>query len=567
MSQEQEARLEGPQLTLLTGHAAVVHSLAFSPDGLMLASAAGDRSVILWDLPTGTMRLRLEGLLEWGSSITFSPDGTGLITTSSHATYIWEVATGRPLRVLAGVDTSTQDHDPFQSVVRAVSQCGRWIAEGTRQGTVTLRAWPSGTVIREIAAHPHEVTAIAFSPDGKTLATAGYDRATRLWSTATGECLQELISLRDEVLTATFGPDEGSVASGHEDGTLRLWNANTGSLRNTFHCEHWRVAAVTCSADGGRILTASHTPGDAGALELWDPAAGDRSAFFEIGPGWIDRVSFVPHSDLAVVSRMIPSRRNDEDVTLGVDLGTGTERYLVKGFAAAVSPDGRLLATTTGRLHTGVIHLWNAANGQWLRDLARSPTYDWYSSLTFTPDGRQLIAGFDGHRMGLWDVECGEQLWETRVLRDANGAVAFSPDGRWLAIGGGYGYQVSIWDLAARQEHVILTGHLAGIRSLEFSSDGARLVSASADGTIKLWCTRDWQLLATLLILPTTDDTVPEDWITFTPSGHYLGSPGAEALIRWQTDTELLPAHAFRTELLRPERMAAGMNRSHPSPN
>lgn len=541
---------------LLTGHAAVVYSLAFSPDGLTLASAAGDRSMILWDLPSGAMRLRVEGLSEWRPQVVFSPDGNHLTTSDSGGTRIWDVATGSPISVLSGLKRPG-NYDPSQSEVVAVSPCGRLIAEGTRQGTVTLRSLPSESAIRAIEAHPRDVSAVAFSPDGRTLATAGYDRATRLWNTATGECLLELVSLQDNVLTVAYGADGNSFASGHEDDTVRLWDASSGGLRCTFHCEHWRVAAVACSAASGRILSASHTPGAGGALELWEPSTGDRSAFFEIGPGWVGRVAFVPHTDLVVVSRTIPSRRSEEDTTLGVDLGTGSKRYQVKGHAAAVSPDGRLLATTTGRLSSGVIHLWNAATGEGLRDLARSPTHDWYSSLTFSPDGKQLHAGFDGHRMGLWDVECGEQLWETRVLRDANGAVAFSPEGRWLAIGGGYGYQVSIWDLAARQEHVFLTGHVAGIRNLQFSPDGTRLVTASADGTIKVWCTQDWQLLATFMVLPTTDNTVSEDWITFTPSGHYLGSPGAEACIRWQTPAALLLGEACRKEFRSPERVAA----------
>ena len=261
----------------------------------------------------------------------------------------------------------------------------------------------------------------------------------------------------------------------------------------------------------------------------------------------------------------VQNARKLEMSTAGVEEETGVwdcERrefyFQAEGRAAALSPDGSLIATARGR--QGCISLWDTTTGALCRDMAAPKVADGVVSSRFSPDGKTLLAGFVGYGIGLWSVATGEQLWEVGTHADSVSTVAFSPDGCTLAVGGAYQRDVVLWQLQTTVTGArTLTGHESNMRAASFHPDGRKLVTASADGTLKVWDTTECRLLATFLVLPTTDGSVSNEWITFTPSGHYRGSAGADRYVNWQVGEELHPAETFREEFQRPERVAEAL--------
>jgi WD40 repeat protein len=161
--------------------------------------------------------------------------------------------------------------------------------------------------------------------------------------------------------------------------------------------------------------------------------------------------------------------------------------------------------------------------------------------------------------MALWSVATGELLWDVDAHVDFHHALAFSPDGRMVVVGGSEN-ELQLWRL---WPHVgkaqTLSAHEDNVNDISFHPAGHQLVSASADGTLKVWDVVEGRLLATFLVLPTTDGTVSEEWITFTPTGHYVGSAEVDGYVNWQVEEKLLPAEAFREVFHRPDLVAEAL--------
>jgi WD40 repeat protein len=177
-------------------------------------------------------------------------------------------------------------------------------------------------------------------------------------------------------------------------------------------------------------------------------------------------------------------------------------------------------------------------------------------SLTFSPDGAVLASGHLSYTVRLWDTRTGRLLRTLSTHGDSVGSLAFSPDGKMLAVGTDYQELVELWDVQRGKMKRRLVGHSNEIRSVAFSPNGRVLASASADGTVKLWYLRTGELLVTLLVLPPAQPGQPStDWIAFTPDGYYFGSAGAGRFIRWQLGQALLPAAAYEGVFRRPDRV------------
>ncbi|MBV8858478.1 MAG: TIR domain-containing protein [Acidobacteria bacterium] len=264
----------------LTRHNGTALTVAFSPDGTMLASGGDGKTIELWDTQTGKLKQTIE-TDAW--VVAFSPDGTMLASGGDDRTVkLWDVQTGTLKRTLSG-------HRRFVLAI-AFSPDGSMLASGSDDRTVKLWDVQTGQLRQTLTGHREQVGGVAFSPDGKILATGSVDATIKLWDVQTGQLKQTLTGHRDNVNDVAFSPDGTMLASGGDDRTVKLWDVQTGQLKQTLTGHSKSVAAIAFSPDGSMLASGS----DDRTVKLWDVQTGQLRQTLTGHHQWIWALAFSP---------------------------------------------------------------------------------------------------------------------------------------------------------------------------------------------------------------------------------------------------------------------------------
>lgn len=531
---------------------------AFSPDGRQVITAGQTGTAVIWNVATGRRLETLaepaaggfgsRNVSILGNTLTaasFSPDGSSVLTASSDTTArVWNAASGRQESVLLSARPNTLNDAAF-------NRAGTRVVTASEDGTVIV--WRPDSPRGRALVTLHEpgdkpVQTAVFSPDGAEVLTASDDGTARVWSLGSGHARLVLREPRGEALTAaSFSASGREIVTASADGTARVWDAATGAPVVTFGARSgsslqtatfspdgsevvtagngqtatvWdvatgeqltvlqepqgpRLSAASFSPDGSRVLTASLD----GTARIWDAAPRQLlQDLLEPGGAAVDGVAFSP-TGAAVASASADGTTRVFATASGQPLAVMHEgrdganfRYLGNGVNSVIfSADGRELVTSS---NDGTARIWDAASGAQLRRLDTGfPTF----SAQFIDHGARVLATTGGAGLSVFDVRTGRSLATCFAPgQELLYGAAVSPSGRELVSAGRDGSarvlavptpSCGTGTSTERQRLVLHEPQGSPVGTAVFSPDGGRILTASDDGTARVWDARTGRLL------------------------------------------------------------------------
>ncbi|MEX2307121.1 MAG: protein kinase [Pirellulales bacterium] len=489
-------------------HGQYVLSVAYSPDGRQIASGSSDKTIKILDAASGKEIMTLPGHADGVLTVRYSPDGRQLLSGSyDNTARLWDLASRRMLQELKGHTwwVWSAEFSPDARRIVTAGQDGKaivWQKQGAGSGEQGAENTQGYSRLTEFTGHDGAVYSAKFSPDGKLVATGGYDKRLMIWSpdevqpVDIGRRLDrqpdpkpnyQILSAHDgPVRSVAFSPNGQLVLTGSEDNTIRIWDVAAGKAVKTLRGHGSGVRACAFSPDGEWVLSG----GDDQRARLWN-----MQGYQEVRV--LHATVFSGHEDAVLAARFSRDGRHivtaSRDRTASLwDAATGKplrrfeegHEFLVSG--AAFFLDGLHLATGAG---DNSVRIWNLTAGT--EEVLLSPTGR-IGTLAVSPDGNWVATGSTGTEIKIWNARTGELAATLSGHTAEISALAFSPTGESLASGGNRG-RVRLWRHADRGgtsawtfEHE-LEGHSGSITGLRFTPDGRRLITASGDRTCGQW--------------------------------------------------------------------------------
>ncbi len=340
----------------------------------------------------------------------------------------------------------------------------------------TLRIWDAETG-REVCilnGHSGEVLGCAFSPAGRHIVSASGDNTLRIWDADTGREIYTLKGHSDWVLGCAFSPDGRHIVSASGDNTLRIWEADTGREINILKGHSYSVNGCAFSPDGKRIVSASKD----NTLRIWEADTGRELNILKGYFIWVLACAWSPDGKRIVSASFSTLQIWDADSGRELKILNGHSRP-VQG--CAFSPDGRRIVSAS---QDNTLRIWEADSGREI-NILEGHSYS-VSGCAFSPDGRRIVSASHDNTLRIWDADMGRELNILKGYSDMVLGCAFSPDGRRI-VSASKDNTLRIWDADTGREINILKGHSDSVNGCAFSPDGRRIVSASHDKTLRIW--------------------------------------------------------------------------------
>ena len=428
-----------------------------------------------WNLPEDAEARLSKGYI---AGIQYSPDGKFLAVASGIGIWLYDVTVHQEASLItAAAGTSYVDYLAF-------SPDGRILASGNRDGTITLHDRITGTQKTLIGHNREYITCIVFSPDGKRLASSNREGTIRLWDAITGEAKYTLMHDTGGH-NLSFTPDSDTIVVVSSDDKISQWNSDTGEHKKSFAMHPDCDAIGTAFSPDGKTVAVGSVNG---TVYLYDINTGER--------------------------KMILSEHKDHVIHL------------------AFSPDGKILATTSSEDET--ICLWDVHTGTHTRIRTEHPRNAGCAGLAFSPDGKTIVSGGGDGTIRFWDAHTGVAKKIFTGHSQEVRSVAFNPNGNYIASACASGI-IRLWDADTRQPIRTLNepknGQIESAYSIVFSPDGKTLFSGTDDG-IHLWDAHTYEHKR--MLIEHTDFVDP---IVLSMDGNILASGGGDIIRLWDAHT------------------------------
>jgi len=439
-----------PNLVLPIGHAFVITSANFSPDGKKIVTVSYEKSAKIWDIESGRLLYDLTHK-ENVNSANFSPDGKKIVTTSyDNTAKIWDTESGKLLHDLIG--------------------------------------------------HDSNVVSANFSPNGKMIVTASWDKTAKIWDSKSGKLLHDLTKHTGPVNLANFSPNSEMIITA-SDKTIKIWKSKNGKLFHNLTRRNTDIRLVNFSPDSKRIVTVSidkkvkFTPFDRSRnvtvsidekVKIWDTESGKLLHLL------IGHARTINSTNFSLDGKRIITASDDKTAKIW-DTESGKLLYNLIGHSSDVvsanfSPDGKKIVTVS---KVDSAKIWDSKSGKLLRILIGHSSRS--NSANFSPDGKKIVTASKYGSATIWDSESGKLLKDLHGRNPAAYSANFSIDGKSIVT---TAYRsIRIWDTESGKLLHLLIGHTLRINSTNFSLDGKRIITTSDDKTAKIWDTESGKLL------------------------------------------------------------------------